>query len=137
MGTTKRKPVPRNKGQQGWFVVGGKRCFFRSRWERNYARHLEARKSAGEILDWSHEPKTFWFEAIKRGTRSYLPDFLVTEMDGSETYVEVKGWMDPKSKTKLKRMAKYHPDVVLELVGATEYRDLEKLLGKSIEGWEM
>jgi len=92
-----------------WRTIGGKKKFFRSRWEANYARYLEFLKINNHIKDWLHEPETFWFEKIKRGTRSYLPDFKVLNLDGSHEWREVKGWMDNRSKTKLKRFAKYYP----------------------------
>ena len=63
-------------------------------------------KDQGEILKWEYEPETFWFEKIKRGVRTYTPDFKVTEKDGSIIFHEVKGYMDARSKTKLKRMKK-------------------------------
>ena len=82
--------------------------FFRSAWEANYARYLNWLQQGGYIDRWEYEPVTFWFEKIKRGTRSYKPDFQVWE--GQKTYfVEVKGYMDPQSRTKLKRMVKYFP----------------------------
>lgn len=56
--------------KQGWREVGGKRCYFRSKWEANYARYLQWMKDQGKIAEWEHEPETFWFEAIKRGTWS-------------------------------------------------------------------
>ena len=49
--------------------------------------------------------------------------------DDSEEFWEVKGYMDSKSKTKLKRMAKYYPDVKLVLIDSTYYNDLKKKLG--------
>lgn len=113
--------------------LGGQ--FFRSAWEANYARYLNFLKSRGQIKDWQYEPDTFWFHEIKRGTRSYLPDFKVLE-DGRHYYVEVKGWMDQKSRTKLDRMAKYYPAEEVRLVGATEYRQLRKALSALIPGWE-
>lgn len=119
-----------------WRVIGGKRKYFRSRWEANYARYLEFLKVNGKIEDWEHEPKTFWFEKIKRGARSYLPDFRITENDGSQNYVEVKGWMDARSKTKIKRMAKYHRDVKLSVVDAKAYEVLRKQCIGLIAGWE-
>jgi hypothetical protein len=121
----------------GWREVGGKRIWFRSRWEANYGRYLEWLKCLGNIREWEHEPKVFWFLEIKRGTRSYLPDFRITENDGSQVFHEVKGWMDPKSKTKIKRMALYHPDVKLVVVGRSGYRALEKMVGRIISGWEI
>jgi hypothetical protein len=117
-------------------VVGGKNIYFRSRWEYNYSLILEEMKEKGEIKYWEHEPETFWFEAIMRGTRSYLPDFKIHRNDGSIYYVEVKGWMDSRSKTKLRRMNKYHPDVELKLVDSKAYKALEKLYGDLMPGWE-
>lgn len=119
-----------------WREIGGKRKYFRSRWEANFARILEKRKQSGEIIEWLHEPKTFWFEGIKRGCVSYLPDFMVTLPDGSEEFYEIKGWMDDRSITKLKRMKKYHPKVVLHLVDSKAYKKIEKEMAGSIEGWE-
>ena len=119
-----------------WHEIGGKRKYYRSRWESNYARYLEFLKSQGKIKDWFHEPKVFWFEGIKRGCVSYLPDFLVIENDGSEAYHEVKGWMDDRSKTKIKRMAKYFPKVKLVVVDSKGYKALSKTAAAIVPGWQ-
>lgn len=119
----------------GWVEIGGKRFFARSSWEANYGRYLQWSKERGMISDWEHEPTTFWFEGIKRGCRSYLPDFKVTNNDGSIVYHEVKGWMDAKSKTKIKRMAKYHPSVKLNVIDSVAYRALAKTLKSVVPGW--
>lgn len=94
--------------------LGG--SFFRSAWEANVARWLtfHGRK-------WLYEPKTFWFETVRRGARSYTPDFFLPD---ENRYIEVKGWMDAKSRTKLKRMAKYFPDVQIEVIDAKRYREI-------------
>lgn len=102
--------------KQGWRQIGQKRAYFRSEWEARYARYLETLKSTGAILEWLHEPQTFWFEKIKRGTRSYLPDFKVIQPDGSHYWVEVKGYFDAKSLTKIKRFHKYYPEEKLIVV---------------------
>lgn len=94
----------------GWLTIAGKPIYFRSKWESQYAHHLEFLKTQGIITSWEHEPHTFWFESIKRGVRSYLPDFKVTQPDGSHYWVEVKGYMDSKSLTKIKRLKKYYPN---------------------------
>lgn len=120
----------------GWRDIGGYNKYYRSRWEANYARYLQFLKESGQIADWSHEPETFWFTEIMRGCRSYLPDFRVSENNGSIVYHEVKGWMDSRSKTKLKRMKKYYPDVELILISEKEYIEIEKKLGGIIKGWE-
>jgi hypothetical protein len=131
--------MPRHKTtwKSGWREIGGLRKFYRSKWEANYAYYLQTLIESGEIAEWKHEPDTFWFEGIKRGCVSYLPDFRVTRPDGSIYYVEVKGWMDSRSVTKLKRMKKYHPKVELLLVDSKAYRAMDKAIGHTIAGWEM
>lgn len=119
----------------GWREISGRRHYFRSRWEANYARYLQWLKERGEILEWEYEPETFWFEAIKRGVRSYLPDFRVHELNGSKHLHEVKGWMDARSKTTLKRMAKYHPKEKIILIREREYRAISRF-SALIGGWE-
>lgn len=110
--------------------------FFRSRWEANYARYLTRRVSNGEIISWEYEVDTFWFEKIRRGVRSYTPDFKITGLNGDVWYEEVKGWMDAKSKTKLKRMKKYYPSTIVIVIGEKEYIAIEKELGAFIQNWE-
>jgi hypothetical protein len=129
---------PRNgvSWKQGWREIGGKRIFCRSSWEANYARYLQVLKTEGKIQDWEHEPRTFWFDGVKRGTVSYLPDFRVIACDGSETWHEIKGWMDARSKTKLARMAKHFPEFVMVVVGSDEYARFRKIYRYAIDGWE-
>lgn len=110
--------------------------FVRSSWEANYARYLNWLKSIGEIDDWEYEADCFVFEAIKRGTRSYTPDFKIYNTDDTIIYHEVKGWMDSKSKTKLKRMAKYYPEVEIVLIDEDAYRAIEKDVRMFIPNWE-
>ena len=127
---------PNASWKAAWHEIGGIRKYYRSKWESNYAYYLQWLKERGEILDWKHEPKVFWFEGVKRGTVSYLPDFLVTEKNGKEAYHEVKGWMDDRSKTKIRRMAKYHPNVTLIVVDKKAYESLRKTVSKIVPGWE-
>lgn len=114
--------------------LGGQ--YFRSSWEANYARFLNLLIRQGQIKSWEFEPETFWFEKIRRGVRSYTPDFKVMEPNGAVYYVEVKGWMDAKSQTKLKRMKRYHPSVDLRLVGQKAYMEISRKLGGAIPHWE-
>ena len=111
--------------------------FFRSSWEANYARYLNLLIRMGVVVSWEFEPETFWFEKIKRGVRSYMVDFKVQYANESKpTYVEVKGWMDPKSKTKIARFRKYYPQHRLEIVGEKEYRNIKACWASSIPLWE-
>lgn len=126
----------RGSWKAGWREIGSVRKFYRSRWEANYARYLQWLKDNKQISDWQHEPETFWFEQIKRGVRSYLPDFKVHEANGSVTYHEVKGWMDDRSKTIIKRMRKYHPNINLIVIDAKQYNALSKRISRLVPGWE-
>lgn len=125
-----------SRSKKSWVELGGQRFYARSRWEANYGRYLEWLKEKGEIATWQHEPEVFWFDKIKRGVCSYLPDFRVSMPDESIVFHEVKGWMDAKSKTKIKRMAKYHPKIKLEVIDSARYRALAKQLSKVVPGWE-
>lgn len=87
-------------------TVSGKRKdldnkFFRSKTEANYARYLNLMK-----VKWEYEPREFDFAAVRRGCVSYKPDFYLPDED---RWIEVKGWFDKKSITKLNRFKKYYP----------------------------
>lgn len=128
---------PQTKGRRG---IGGKRedlnnKYFRSMWEANWARYLNWLIERGSILRWEYEPETFEFP-VKRGSRFYTPDFKVFNSDGSCEFHEVKGWMDQKSVTKLKRMEKYYPEVEIILVDKEVYRSVANKVGRLIKGWE-
>lgn len=120
---------------------GGRRAdldnrYFRSSWEANWARYLNCLRQQGQIVDWQYEPDTFEFVGIKCGARFYTPDFRVTNIGGSVEYHEIKGWMDARSATKLRRMAKYHPSIKVVLVERPAYDEVAKKLGKILPGWE-
>ena len=121
--------------KQDWAEIGGKRNFYRSRWEYRYALYLEFMKKHKHIVEWEHEPKTFWFEGIKRGTNNYKPDFFVTFPSGNSEWIEVKGYMDSKSATKLKRMAKYFPVEKIRVVGKEWFKANSSMLKKVIPNW--
>lgn len=112
--------------KRGYYDINGKKMFFRSAWEAMYANYLVKLLQLKAILNWEYEPKIFWFENIKRGIRSYTPDFRVTWQDGTVEYHEVKGWMDDKSKTKIKRMAKYYPEVKLIVIDQKQFNALKR-----------
>lgn len=114
---------------------GGKRkdlndIYFRSSWEANIARYYNF---IG--VKWEFEPKTFVFKDIKRGSVSYTPDFYLPEED---RWIEVKGWMDGKSKTKLKRFKNQYPEEYkkLTLITEKEYKEIERKMAPFIKNWE-
>lgn len=109
--------------------------YVRSRWEANIARYLKWLISQRKIKKYEYEVDCFEFKNIKRGNRSYTPDFKVYLNDGNIEYWEVKGWMDKSSKTKLKRMAKYYPNVKIILIERKQYKEIEKW-ERLIPNWE-
>jgi hypothetical protein len=122
-------PGPFRNAKAGWCEFGERRIYLRSNWERNYAYYLHWLKQHGTIKEWEYEPDTFWFDGIQRGCMSYKPDFKVTHPDGSVDYHEVKGWLDSKSKTKLRRMKKYHPEIVVRLRDRAWFQANRDVLG--------
>ena len=115
--------------------LGG--VYFRSSWEANWARYLDWMKEKKQIITWYFEPFAFEFEGIKRGSRFYVPDFRVVNADESIEYHEIKGYMDKRSATKLKRMAKYHPNVKVVLVDKSAYESMLKRIGPFLSGLEV
>jgi len=71
----------------------------RSNWEANFARILKLYD-----IDFEFEPTVFAFP-IKRGTKAYTPDFYIKN---KSIWIEVKGFLDDKSKIKLKRFKRYY-----------------------------
>jgi len=93
-------------------------------------------KEQKEILDWAYEVETFEFP-VKKGSKFYTPDFKVVNANGSVEYHEVKGWLDPVSKTKLKRMAKYYPNLKLILIDREQYASISRSVKALIPNWEL
>lgn len=114
-----------SKFKQRWVQIGDKKIFARSKWEFYYACYLQFLKDSNLIEDWKHEPTTFWFDGIKRGTNNYKPDFLVIHLDKKlkDEYIEVKGYVTDKDKTKWKRMKKYYPKIQLRVIGQDWFKD--------------
>jgi hypothetical protein len=104
--------------------------YFRSNWEANVARYLNL---IG--VKWQYEPKRFFFKEIETAPNSYLPDFYLEDLD---TWVEVKGWMDDKSKLKLEYFNEYYPDEFAKLIVIDQksYTNIQKEFGDFIENWE-
>lgn len=115
-----------NKSKAGFRADLGHFC--RSRWEANLARFYRFTNTA-----YFYEPCEFWFP-VERGIRTYTPDFYLPAED---KFVEVKGFMDRKSKTKLNRFRKYYPAERLEVVTKPFFQALERQgMARLIEGWE-
>lgn len=103
--------------------------FFRSSWEANVARILNYLK-----IEWIYEFKRFYFENGDDGVMSYLPDFYLPQFD---VWIEVKGWMDDMSKTRLKKFKDEYPEESekLMLICEKQYYALQRKYN-SLNHWE-
>lgn len=99
-------------------TVGGKKCYFRSGLEYQWALYLEFLKHAGEICDWQFEKKLFNFQGFgyENGPFMYRPDFTIIDKQGNVFYQECKGNHDGATNAKFQRVAKCYPGTVMELV---------------------
>ena len=110
--------------------------YVRSSWEANIARYLNLLKQQKKIKRWYYESKRFYFNNIKRGTRSYLPDFCVIYPDGRQEWIEVKGFWTQKAKTAVKRFRKYYSEETLVIIDKDRYGEIEKEFSGKIPKWE-
>ena len=133
-GPAEKKNSPHDT-EKSWLVIGGKRIYVRSKWERNVTKYLQWLKESKNIKDWHYEPERFMFDAIKRGNNSYLPDFKVIENDGSHKWWEVKGRLTAGGKTKIIRFMKYYPKEKLVIIDEEAYRRLARDCRK-FDWWE-
>lgn len=110
---------------------------YRSGWERNVARYLKHLISEGVVDRFEYEPQRFQFP-VKRGNKSYLPDFKVWYPDGSYEWWEVKGYMDSDSRIKLKRFALHWTEesMKLKLIDRPAYMKIKAEYEHKLEGWE-
>jgi len=81
--------------------------------EAEYMLVLDARKAAGEILEWWFERYTFTLSHSRPGVKGqrYTPDFAVQLLDGEIEFHEVKGFRDEKNMNKLKLAGELFPHV--------------------------
>lgn len=124
--------------KRGKRVVGEKELYFRS--EAEYVLAMFFEQSGWQ---WEYEPQEFFFP-VPRGVRFYRPDFRVVLPDETYKWVEVKGWLDKQSKTRLRRFAQYYPSEAARLVLVTDSRRqaeefLAKLgeVGNQVEIWSL
>jgi len=55
--------------------------------------------------------------------------------NGTHQWHEVKGWMDARSKTKLKRMAKYHPAEIVRVFDGAWFKSANRNLSGIVPDW--
>jgi hypothetical protein len=110
-GKTKKKPV-KTATQNFSRTKKGKRSdlgdyVFRSAMEANFARILIYLG-----INYKFEERTFFFHDYKNRPHQYTPDFdILDEKEGFEPgWYETKGWLDSRSRQKMKRFKKNYPE---------------------------
>lgn len=127
-----KRNMNHHKGKR---IITGTEIYFPNRMEYNYYLYLMWLESQGVIREFVYQPAYYVFP-LPHGINRYRPDFLVTDSNGAKYVVEVKGWMDAASKTKLNRMAKYFPHIEVRLVMYKDMQKINRSVGGIIEGWE-
>ena len=133
--TTGGEAAVQRKVWKGWVEIDGKRMYLKSNWERRYCLYLSLMVKHKYVVDYQYEPETFWFQGIKRGTNNYKPDFRVEFPSGKVEYYEVKGYETSKDRTKYKRMKKYHPNIILNVVDGKWFKENGSKLKSIIKEW--
>ena len=114
-------------------IKRGKRPEFGGLYFRSEAEAAVAQALTAIRWQWKYEPREFVFHDVERGVRHYRPDFYAKHV-GGEHWIEVKGWLDAKSKTKLRRFAKYYPEEARKLILITDDKNVMEFLRKLPNG---
>ena len=91
-------------------TASGLKVAFKSKLEWRWSQYLDFLLRADEIKSWDYELEVAEFEEHRHGVTRYLPDFKVVELDDSVTWHECKGFLDGKSRTKIKRFREHIGD---------------------------
>jgi len=83
--------------------------------EATYARELDLRVKAKDIMAWSGQPK---FPILVNGKKicTYIADFKVINNDGSVEYVDTKGYETSIFKLKFKLIKALFPEINFKIV---------------------
>ncbi len=113
---TNKRLVRDFKNQRVTATIGGKTCNFRSKLEYRWALYLQWQVEQGLIKDWWYEQTTFRFTDEKAGALKYLIDFDIRNLDNTFHYEECKGYLSTRDRSKFRKVAKYYPDTIIDLV---------------------
>ena len=83
--------------------------------ESCYARELDLRVKAKDIMTWSGQPK---FPIVVNGKKicTYICDFEIMHNDGSVEYVDTKGYETSIFKLKFKLIKALYPEMNFKIV---------------------
>ena len=100
---------------------------FASKAERDFAYDMDRAK-----IPWQYEPEKFtWFPPA----RKYTPDFKVLKKDGTFFYIEFKGYLRPKDRTKMRVFKQQHPEIDCRFVFMNANKKLYKGAKSTYADW--
>lgn len=117
-------------------------CHLDSNYEYNYALYLDYLYNAGEIAGWVRNTTLFYFskpiQVLSRNSeqKSYRPDFIIFNKDGTYEIHEVKGWFNEKAKEVDKQFKKDYPNLAYKLIKKEDILSLQQQFKDKLWGWE-
>jgi len=114
---------------------------FDSKDESNYYLYLKDKKAKGEIRDFGLQQKfelipKFEKDGKKYRAMTYTPDFVIFRNDGTEEYIDVKGFSTQQGEMRKKLFDYFYRDKKLTWIsikfkngnedGLIEYKELQK-----------
>ncbi|MCR3760395.1 DUF1064 domain-containing protein [Clostridium felsineum] len=89
---------------------------FDSKDEAKYYEYLKTLKAKEKILNFELQPQfilipKFKYKGKAERAATYTLDFLIYNLDGTETYVDVKGFSTQQGEFKFKLLKSQHPDM--------------------------
>ena len=124
----------RYKAKAEWATIGEHTAYFRSKLEQEFATSLEFLKRVGRIRDWQPNKFAFVFPDRTIAPVRYVPDFRVTELDGSVTYWECKGLWRGSDTSKAVLMAKHYPEFPVRYHGTQPPEKCRKRMESARKG---
>lgn len=105
---------------------------FASKDEAEYYKYLKIRKAKGEILNFELQPKfivipSFKYKGKTERAATYTLDFLVYNIDGTQEYIDVKGFSTQQGEFKFKLLKSQHPNL--------DFKWIARSLKYGVNGW--
>lgn len=114
--------TPHSNRKEIHATICGRNFHFMSSWEHSVALMLEELKKEGVITFWDYEHYRFIFHDVKKGIRSYMPDFTIVNSMGKTIHIEVKGWKMATGMKRIEMFKERYPNETLYIIDNNEYR---------------
>lgn len=90
---------------------------YKSKLEQDFAKKLK-RMTSKSKLKVAYESDVIPYTVVLH--RNYHPDFTITFPDGHKRFIEVKGYLRPEDRQKMKFVRDQHPDMDIRIVFAKD-----------------